>query len=43
VVWAFGFTYAMLFIIDKVTPVRVSAKGEEMGLDVAEHGEQAYI
>jgi Amt family ammonium transporter len=42
-VWAFGFTYLMLFLINKVTPVRVSAAGEELGLDVAEHGEQAYI
>ena len=42
-VWAFGFTYAMLFLINKVTPVRVSDKGELDGLDVAEHGEQAYI
>jgi len=43
VVWSFGFTYLMLFLINKVTPVRVSAAGEDMGLDVAEHGEQAYI
>jgi Amt family ammonium transporter len=41
--WAFVFTYVMLFLINKVTPVRVSDKGELDGLDVAEHGEQAYI
>jgi len=41
--WAFVFTYVMLFLINKVTSVRVSAKGEDDGLDVAEHGERAYI
>ncbi len=41
--WAFVFTYMMLFLINKVVSVRVSEKGEEQGLDVAEHGESAYI
>ena len=41
-VWAFLFTYAMLWIINKITPVRVSEKGEEDGLDISEHGESAY-
>ena len=40
--YAFGFTYAMLWIIDKVTPVRVEARAEEVGLDEALHGETAY-
>jgi len=43
VVWAFVFTYAMLWVINKVTPVRVSSSVEEMGLDEAIHGETAYI
>ncbi len=43
VAWAFAFTYGMLWIINKITPVRVSEAGEEMGLDVAEHGESAYL
>jgi Amt family ammonium transporter len=43
VVWAFVFTYGMLWMINKATPVRVSEAGEEMGLDVAEHGESAYL
>ena len=38
-VWAFVFTYGMLWGIDKVTPVRVS---EETNLDEALHGESAY-
>jgi len=42
-VWAFVFTYGMLWLIDKVTPVRVGEADEEMGLDEALHGEQAYL
>ncbi|MBI3750757.1 MAG: ammonium transporter [Chloroflexi bacterium] len=42
-VWAFGFTYGMLWLIDRVTPVRVTSATEEMGLDSAIHGEQAYL
>jgi Amt family ammonium transporter len=41
-VWAFGFTYAMLRIIDMFTPVKVEAAHEEIGLDEALHGEHAY-
>jgi len=41
-VWAFAFTYGMLMMIDKVTPVRVSEE-TEAALDVALHGEAAYI
>ena len=41
--WAFGFTYGMLWLINKVTPVRVSAADEEAGLDEALHGETAYL
>jgi Amt family ammonium transporter len=42
-VWAFGFTLGMLWLIDRVTPVRVEEAQEKMGLDEALHGEQAYI
>jgi Amt family ammonium transporter len=42
-VWAFAFTLGMLWLIDRVTPVRVEESHEEMGLDAALHGEQAYI
>jgi ammonium transporter, Amt family len=41
-VYAFVFTFVMLLIIDKITPVRVSGEDEELGLDETEHGEQAY-
>ena len=42
-VWAFVFTLGMLWLIDRVTPVRVEESHERMGLDQALHGEQAYI
>jgi Amt family ammonium transporter len=42
-VWAFGFTYGMLWLIGRVTPVKVDAIAEEQGLDAALHGETAYL
>jgi ammonium transporter, Amt family len=41
-VWAFVFTLGMLWLINMVTPVRVSALAEEIGLDEELHGEIAY-
>ena len=41
-VWAFGFTYGMLWLIDRVTAVRVAAGVEETGLDAGLHHEAAY-
>jgi Amt family ammonium transporter len=41
-VWAFVFTYAMLFLIDRVVNVRVSNETEDVGLDAGLHGEEAY-
>jgi Amt family ammonium transporter len=42
-VWAFSFTYGMLWLIDFVTQVKVEQTDEERGLDVALHGETAYL
>jgi ammonium transporter, Amt family len=42
-VWAFVFTYGMLWIIDRITVVRVEDAHEETGLDEAIHGETAYV
>jgi Amt family ammonium transporter len=42
-VWAFVFTYVMLWLIDRVTPVKVVQTDEERGLDEALHGETAYL
>src|SRR5881296_426206 len=42
-VWAFVFTLGMLWIIDRITIVRVEDAHEELGLDEAIHGETAYV
>ncbi len=41
--WAFVFTYGMLWLIDRITPVKVHDTAEVEGLDQALHGETAYI
>lgn len=41
-VYAFGFTYLMLYLINLITPVRVSEIEENEGLDISLHGEKAY-
>ena len=40
--WAFGFTYGMLWLIDRLTPARVDARAQALGLDAELHGEEAY-
>ncbi len=42
-VYAFVFTYGMLWIIHQITPVTVTREQEELGLDEALHGERAYV
>ncbi len=44
VVAAFAFfgSYALLKIINRITPLRVSPEEEEKGLDESQHGEEAY-
>jgi Amt family ammonium transporter len=42
-VWAFAFTFGMLWAIDRVTPVKVGAVEQELGLDEVLHGETAYV
>jgi Amt family ammonium transporter len=42
-VWAFVFTYGMLWVIDRVTPVKVDEAEQAQGLDEVLHGEVAYI
>lgn len=36
--WSFLATYLILFTINKISPLRVSAEAEQTGLNVAEHG-----
>jgi Amt family ammonium transporter len=42
-IYAFAFTYLMLFIINIITPVKVTEIDETIGLDESLHGEAAYI
>jgi Amt family ammonium transporter len=35
-------SYVLLKIIDFITPLRVTAEEEETGLDMSQHGEEAY-
>jgi Amt family ammonium transporter len=42
-VWAFVFTWVMLWLIDRVTAVKVDAAAEDRGLDTELHGEEAYL
>jgi len=44
VVAAFSFagSYLLLKVIDKFSPLRVSIEEEEQGLDLSQHGEEAY-
>jgi Amt family ammonium transporter len=38
-VFAFTASYALFFIVNKITPLRVSEEKEELGLDISQHGE----
>jgi len=42
-IYAFGFTYIMLMVINKITPVKVEQSEEERGVDISLHGEEAYV
>jgi len=41
--YGFLFTYAALWVINKITKVRVSKEDEDAGLDASVHGETAYV
>ena len=41
-VWAFGTGLAIFFTLKKLGILRVSAKTELKGLDLTEHGQDAY-
>ncbi len=42
IVFSFGMTFLISKVLDKVFGLRVSPNEEEVGLDISEHGEQAY-
>ncbi|TBR24622.1 MAG: ammonium transporter, partial [Candidatus Nitrosotenuis sp.] len=43
--YSFGVTIVILKVMDAVWPggIRVTPKEEEVGLDLAQHGERAYV
>ena len=41
-IWAFAFTYGMLWLISRITATKVDRQAEERGLDIELHGEEAY-
>ena len=41
-IYAFLFTYIMLFVINMITKVKMPVEQEDLGLDDAIHGEKAY-
>jgi Amt family ammonium transporter len=41
-IWAFAFTYGMLWLISRITVTKVDRQTEERGLDIELHGEEAY-
>lgn len=43
-VWGFAFvvTYAVLKVISKVMPLRMTKEEERIGADIIQHGESAY-
>jgi Amt family ammonium transporter len=40
--FSFFGSYALLKLVDKFSPLRVSPQAEDAGLDLSEHGEEAY-
>lgn len=42
-IYAFVISYALLYIIDKITPVRVNSEEQTIGIDETIHGENAYM
>jgi Amt family ammonium transporter len=43
IIFAFGMTLLISKLIARFTPLRVSDNEEEVGLDISEHGERAYV
>jgi Amt family ammonium transporter len=43
IAFAAGLTFIILKAISLITPLRVTEEDEETGLDISQHGEDAYI
>jgi Amt family ammonium transporter len=41
--FAFVGSYVLLKVVNKFSPIRVDAMAEDAGLDLSEHGEEAYV
>ena len=37
--FAFAMSYFLFYVVNKITPLRVSEEKEELGLDISQHGE----
>ena len=37
--FSFGMSYLLFYVVNKITPLRVSSEKEELGLDITQHGE----
>ena len=42
-VWAFGVSYILLSLLNRITPLRVTVEEEELGLNVSEHGAKTEV
>jgi ammonium transporter, Amt family len=40
--WAFGITFAAIYVLKKVTTIRMTKEEERVGPDIVQHGEVAY-
>ncbi len=40
--WAFGITFAVIYVMKKVTTIRMTKEEERVGPDIVQHGEVAY-
>ena len=41
--YAFAMTFAILRVLALVMPLRATAREEAIGMDVIQHGEEAYV
>jgi len=41
-VWGLGISYVLFWVVNKVSPIRVSTRMEQRGLDISEHKEIGY-
>ena len=42
IIWCGFFTYIILKFVDNLLGLRISDENEEIGIDLAEHGEKGY-